>query len=107
VNETSIQAAIMIAVQQAYPAAVVFRRNVGKARDPSGRVIRFGLPGQADIGAIIDGRPVEIEVKTASGRQSQEQRNWQAAVERAGGIYILARSPDDALTQLGEQLGPR
>ena len=41
-----------------------------------------------------------IEVKTATGRQRPEQKQWQSAIEAAGGCYILARSVDDALEGL-------
>ena len=37
---------------------------------------------------------------TATGRQRPEQKQWQAAIEAAGGCYILARSVDDALEGL-------
>lgn len=62
----------------------------------------FGIPGQPDIFAIIQGRFVGIEVKTATGRQSKDQKNWQRNCERAGGLYIIARSVDDVEAALRE-----
>jgi len=100
-SEATIQAEIMLAIQRRWPQAVIYRRNVGKARDPrSGRVIQFGIAGQADIGVIIDGRAVEVECKSETGRQSKEQRRWQTVVERAGGAYLLARSADAAVSEI-------
>ncbi len=47
--------------------------------------------GTADISATIAGRSVKIEVKVGRDRQSEAQKAYQAAVERAGGIYFIAR----------------
>jgi hypothetical protein len=62
--------------------------------------VRCGIPGQADILAVVAplGRLVGIECKTGSGRQSEAQTNWQKAMESRGGIYGVVRSVDDALT---------
>ena len=51
-----------------------------------------GQRGTADISATIAGRAVKIEVKIGSDRQSPAQRDYQKAIEQAGGIYIIARS---------------
>lgn len=91
---------ILLAVQQEWPTGLVYRRNVGAMHDKDGNFIRFGLPGMADIGGIIEGRAIEIECKTEIGRQTKEQKNWQEAVERAGGLYVLARSREEAIEQL-------
>ncbi|MCC7015028.1 MAG: hypothetical protein IT454_20865 [Planctomycetes bacterium] len=79
------------------PGLRIWRSNVLVARDQSGRVVRAGVKGQADISGILapSGRRIEIECKTAAGRQSPEQRRWQAMIEKYGGIYVLARSVDD------------
>jgi hypothetical protein len=98
-TETQIMRDILVAVNQ-LPDALFWRVNVGVARTPDGRMNRYGIPGQADLAGVVRGRHVEIEVKTASGRQSRQQIRWQKAVERAGGIYVLARSVDDALAVL-------
>lgn len=46
-----------------------------------------------------------IEMKTAAGRQSPAQREWQAEVERAGGRYVLCRSLDDFMKVIDDYLG--
>ena len=48
--------------------------------------------GSADISATIGGRSVKIEVKIGRDRQSQAQRQYQAAVEQAGGVYYIAQN---------------
>lgn len=53
---------------------------------PSGSTV-----GSADISATIGGRSVKIEVKIGKDRQSAAQRQYQAAIEQAGGLYYIAR----------------
>jgi hypothetical protein len=50
--------------------------------------------GTADISATIRGRSVKIEVKFGSDRQSDAQKQYQEAIEKAGGTYIIAREFD-------------
>lgn len=76
----------------------LFRINVGKFRPLEGgaRVIQSAPIGTPDLlGVISPGRAFAIEVKAPKGRQHNEQRNWQAAWEKRGGIYILARTLED------------
>ena len=47
--------------------------------------------GSADISATIRGRSVKIEVKVGRDTQSEAQRQYQASIEAAGGIYYIAR----------------
>lgn len=62
------------------------------------RTIRFGLVGSSDIlGVMPGGRFLGVEVKVGSNTQSDEQTRFQAAVEAAGGLYVLAYSVEDAV----------
>lgn len=54
-------------------------------------------PGSADISSIIAGKSVKIEVKVGKDRQSSAQKEYQAQVERAGGIYLIVRSFEEFL----------
>jgi len=45
----------------------------------------------------LQGKSYGIEVKKPKEKQSDEQKEWQAKFENAGGIYILARSLDDVM----------
>ena len=76
--------------------ALVQRNNSGLLLGANGRRVRAAMPGAADIIACLYGIFVAVECKTASGRQSPAQRRYQEAVQRAGGMYLLARSVDDA-----------
>lgn len=99
----------------ATPHLRIWRMNTGvgwfvngqpaRKTDPGAYPVRFGLPGQGDISGVTSGgRRLEIECKAERGRQSDDQRNFQAMIERFGGLYVLARSVDDvdrALAPLG------
>lgn len=66
------------------------------------RIVRVGVKGAADISGILRskngfGLRLEIEVKTGSGRQSPDQKNFQRMIESLGGLYIVARSIQEAL----------
>jgi len=64
--------------------------------------IRFGVPGSADIvGLKRGGQFVSIEVKDgAHGRLSEAQAKWGLMVKSLGGLWIVARSAEDALEVL-------
>lgn len=51
--------------------------------------------GTADISSTIRGRSVKIEIKYGKDVQSDVQKQYQEAVERAGGVYIIVRSFDE------------
>ena len=54
-------------------------------------------PGLSDLVAIKNGRVVHVELKTAAGRQSQVQKDFQEKVEAAGGTYVVARCMEDVM----------
>ena len=98
-SEASIQSEILAAVS-ALPDTLIWRANSALAVTAARQIIRANVPGCADLIGCSRGRFIAIEVKTETGRQSQQQRRFQAAVERAGGLYVIARSPSDALAAL-------
>jgi len=51
--------------------------------------------GTADISSTIRGRSVKLEIKYGKDVQSQVQKEYQASIERAGGVYIIVRSFDE------------
>lgn len=61
------------------------------------RPVKFGLEGSGDVMGAIAGVPVAVELKAATGRQRKAQELFQAAWERAGGLYVLARSAAEAV----------
>lgn len=117
------EADIMRAIQIAASAEGyrLFRQNVGMGwtgeviqRTPttltlqSPRPLRAGLcEGSGDLIGWIPG-PVgvfcSVEVKTKTGRVSAAQQNFLEQVRLAGGIAIVARSPEDAMEQIKSAL---
>jgi hypothetical protein len=121
--ETKILKEILLALGQ-HPDLRVWRNNTGmlwsgaKVRKveragmvkaekgdiliKSGYPVRFGLPGSADILGLISpsGRLIAIEVKTETGKQSEQQKAFAKMIKRMGGVYILARSADEAVKKL-------
>lgn len=100
-SEAQIQQQILLALGGRHDCRV-WRNNVGAARTQDGRVVRFGTKGQADILGVLrlptgTGLFVAIEVKSARGRLRPEQRAWGAMVQAMGGLYIVARSVEDAV----------
>ena len=106
-NESEIQHAIRVALGK-LPDVRMFRNNVGVA-DVRGAKVRFGLAkGSSDlIGFIrheIDGiriaRFVSLEVKTETGKTTEEQDLWIKLVRAFGGFACVVRSVDDALAAI-------
>lgn len=60
------------------------------------RVVKVGLTGSADLSGILhDGRRLEIECKSKTGKQRTEQIAFERMIRRFNGVYILARSVAD------------
>jgi hypothetical protein len=77
------------------PHGLTWANNTGALKDATGRLVRYGLVGSPDILACIKGRFVGIECKVGRDWQKPAQKAFAAALTRAGGIYLLARSVDD------------
>lgn len=107
-KESIIQAEIMLAMSE--DGLLVKRQHSGVFRALyEDRVINMVMPGLADIGAIKPvlitpemigqtiGVAVEVEVKTfmKGSKQAKDQKKYEIAVKSRGGIYTLARSPDE------------
>lgn len=74
-----------------------YRQNSGAVKT-EGRFFQFGAVGSPDIVCIYKGKYIGIEVKAKKGRQSSHQKQFQEAMEDAGGHYILAKSIDDVMS---------
>lgn len=89
-----------------HPRLRFYRTNTGAAMI-KGRLVIFGVPGQADYTGMIrpEGRYIALEFKRSKGGvQSEEQKKFQAFVESCGGVYVLCHAPecmDEAMAQLG------
>jgi hypothetical protein len=108
-SEAQISRSIMDYLAARHVFAV--RMNSGTQVLTSGgnrRAIHMNAPGTADILAfpqirifskvsngVITPLPVWIEVKSATGKQSELQKSFQLQVEAEGHKYVLARSISD------------
>lgn len=105
--EREISAAILAAFGR-NPYLRLWRQGVGAAWIGDGRsrrMVRFGLPGMADLSGILAcGRRVEIEVKTETGRLTVDQQRWGAMVAAFGALYAVARSTADVERLLAKHL---
>jgi hypothetical protein len=86
----------IIAQLNLLPRCYFWRANSGVAH-AGNRTVRFGVPGQADITGVANGRRVEIEVKSDTGRVRPGQRAFAERITAAGAVYVIARCLDDAL----------
>lgn len=100
-KESDLQVAIRLALGRDTSLAL-WRNNIGHAVMERGGRVTFGVggPGGADLIGMLQGRFLGVEIKTPIGRQSPEQRTFQAVVESKGGIYLLVRGVDDAIAQI-------
>lgn len=96
-NEHSIQNAIRLKLSELGYA--VFRINSGKVRMADGRWFDTGVPkGFSDLIACKGGRIYFLEVKTETGRASQEQLNFLAVMrDRYGCVTGIVRSVEEAV----------
>lgn len=80
----------MVDNRKTYTDVIGRTKTIGSAK----YIPTTGTKGSADISATIKGRSVKIEVKYGKDRQSQDQKAYQEMIERAGGVYIIAKNFD-------------
>lgn len=103
-KEKDIQNEIRLALN---PYAIVFRINVGGFMTSDGRYITTGVPrGFSDLFGVrrSDGRAFFIEVKTPKGRTTKYQDNFLKQMRKAGAICGVARSAEEAIRIIKEEL---
>ena len=114
-KETNLQNQIMLTMSKA--GMLVYRQMVGKFRPIyNNSVISVGVPGMADIGAIKPititpdmvgktiGVAVNVEVKTETGKQQNNQKIWETSFKSKGGVYIVSRDHKTVIQELNETI---
>lgn len=82
---------------------VMINRVTYGTRKGSQNVELFGLgKGTPDLIIIVCGVLLGLELKTRTGRQSEDQQRVEAAWTEAGAYYRLARSVEDARHRVAE-----
>jgi len=97
-SEASIQSQILEWL--GYGQGFFWRNNTGALAIGEGKARRYfraGTPGSADILGVYKGRAVAFEVKTATGKVSQSQKQFEQAFTNAGGVYRVVRSLNDVI----------
>ena len=80
----------------------VWVNRTGMYSPRPGQMIPYGYPGSGGLlGCTRKGRFLCVETKYSTG-QTEKQKLFQLAVERCGGIYILAYSIDDLIRRKAE-----
>jgi hypothetical protein len=75
-KESALQVALLLEAPARLPEIRFFRRNVGGVR-VHGKTVKFGIRGQCDLyGLVRGGKCVEVELKSATGRLSPDQKKW-------------------------------
>ena len=92
---------VLVAISQ-LPGACFWRQNCGLFLTLDGKrhVHATSQDGLGDIMGAYFGRPVCVETKPRRGKQRKSQVIFQKNWERAGGVYIIARSPEEAVGAL-------
>lgn len=121
-SEASIKKATedYLTIQQAQGKLIYLRLNSGdfiEVRGKTRRRIRGCAPGTADFEIILfepmpvkfEGKTVEagllrvifLELKSATGKQSDDQKKFEKLVDSMGCEYHLARSVDEVISIIG------
>ena len=66
------------------------------------RFMRFGANGSSDIVCVIGGIYTAIEIKGPEGVQSENQKQFQKDLEKAGGRYLLVRSLEELVGKINK-----
>ena len=85
----------------------VFRTNVGSIRLSDGRYFKTGVPsGYSDLNGFkwSNGKAFFIEVKNETGKPRLDQIRFNKFLMSKNIICGIARSPDDALKIVNEEL---
>lgn len=79
-----------------------WRQNTG-AMKIQNRLVRFGIPGMADIiGVLPNGRFLAIEVKTKGNKPTLYQKDFINRIKTNNGVAIVAYSVEDVKEKLEE-----
>jgi len=99
--ERQLQRAVFDYLKRAMPADSFFSAIPGGDRQMT-RAPGY-VSGLPDLIIIHNGAPIFIELKSATGRLSEAQKDVRDAIWRAGGFIYVARSIDDVQAILTER----
>lgn len=98
-SEITLQRHFLGAITKGCPWLRLWRRMVGVA-EVRGVKVSFGIKGQADLYGFDDrGLAYEVELKSATGRASEEQKKWGTFCLSRGVKYYLLQAHARESTQ--------
>jgi hypothetical protein len=101
--ETVIANLILKELPKKFPGIWIHKNVVGRAKLGSGFYSTVGAGvGSADLMVCLKGRLVWLEVKTATGKQSDEQVAFEGVAKASGATYAVVRCLNDAVQVLEE-----
>jgi hypothetical protein len=93
--ESDLQALLLLRLPHRFPDLRVWRRNILKVRIGK-RTMRAGVKGQADLyGYWRGGQGIELELKSAAGSSTPEQRAWAAMCQDWGVMHLVLKARRD------------
>lgn len=86
---------MLAAIPRELPWLRLYRRMVGTA-EVRGRMVSFGIKGQFDLYGFTDkGEHVEVELKAAGGKCSDEQFAWLMSLQDGWAICTVLHARRD------------
>lgn len=84
------------------PSVRIWKRIVGF---DTSKNLKYGINGESDLEGIVapHGRMLCVEIKTGKARLSKDQIRRKTLIEKFGGIWITARSREQALREFYEK----
>ena len=93
-----------LAIQKNFPLSRFIPRHVGLFFTKDQRPVMIGMRGQADAYVLLpykgDLIHIELEFKQGADRQSQHQKNWQNVIESMGGMYLIVKDENVAVSEI-------
>ena len=106
VAHDNLKKEIMLAIGESGLGRVI-PYEVGKFRTLHNvdSIIKIGIDGVSDLIAIlVGGYFAGIEVKSGTGKLSEQQKKFKIMVEKFDGLFIEARSTQQVITEIKEYL---
>jgi hypothetical protein len=82
------------------PDLLIMRNEVGLFYTRDGRPVRIGSPGSPDLVASVSGVWLGLELKSETGRVSEDQARWHEAARQRGALVEVVRTVDEARTAI-------
>ena len=106
VSEQAFSQALRLGFTAARPRldVVVYRQQAGRVRTDKGTWMELAPAGASDLCGAVgpEGWSLQIEVKGATTRETDDQRNWRARFGAIGAIALVIRY--DAALSLEENV---